>query len=108
MSPTNLGETTPTARKNHRCSLCTGPIRPSEKYYRATLIYDERIYDWLTCRVCVADRVLTHADRWSCSDDGVDAETAHAWACEQARHGTPTEQDAAKRFLQRTTQGGEA
>lgn len=71
-----------TARKQHQCSLCTGRIRPGEKYERATLIHDGHIYDFLTCQPCRDDDIIWHADRMFGYDDGVDYEIAGEWAWE--------------------------
>lgn len=100
MSPQLLREATPTARKTHRCSLCIGPIKPGEQYARDTLIYDDRIYDWLTCLGCTADRVISYVADWSWGES-IDPEIAHEWAAEQVIHGDPDEQRAAKRYLER-------
>lgn len=102
-SPRLLHESTPTARKTHFCSLCTGPIHPGQTYFRDTLAYDGTVYDWLTCPACSADGILTMAFDWSggYQDEGVAAETAHEWATETVIHGTPDEQRAAKNFLER-------
>ena len=101
MSPQLLRDTTPTARKQHRCSSCRGPINVGEKYSRATLIYDEAIYDWLDCPACVADSITNRVYDWSNSADGVTHEGAYEWAVEQVIHGNPDDQRAAKAWLER-------
>lgn len=93
-----------TARKQHQCSLCTGRIRPGEKYERATLIHDGHIYDFLTCQPCRDDDIIWHADRMFGYDDGVDDEIAYEWACEVMAYGSgrgSDEVNAAKRYLER-------
>lgn len=93
-----------TARKQHQCSLCTDSIRPGEEYERATIIYDGRIGDFLTCQPCLDDNVTRHADRMFGYDDGVDDEIAYEWACEVMAYGSGMGSDevkAAKRYLER-------
>ena len=99
---------TPTARKTHFCSLCTGPIHPGQTYVRDTLVYDGSVYDWLTCPACVADSIHMLALDWSGGymDEGITADITHEWAAETVIHGAPDEQRAAKNFLERA--GGES
>ena len=42
-----LKDSYPVARKEHRCSLCGGVIKPGEKYHRQTLVYDGSPYEWV-------------------------------------------------------------
>lgn len=93
-----------TARKQNQCSLCTGRIRPGERYERATLIHDGQIYDFLTCMPCVEDDVVGRTDRMFGYDDGVDDEIAYEWACEveyDQEGRSAHEIKAAKRYLER-------
>ena len=102
MSPQLLRETRPTARKAHRCSLCTGPISPGETYSRRTLVYDGQVYDWRECSACEADEIVSLVADWTFSEDGIDPETAYEWATETARYpGLPSAVVAAKRYLDR-------
>lgn len=39
-----LKNTTPTARKEHKCDFCSGVISIGEKYDRQTNVYDGRVY----------------------------------------------------------------
>lgn len=48
-----LHSTTPIAKKEHICCFCTGLIDVGEKYNRDTMIYDGRIYDWLSHKHCM-------------------------------------------------------
>lgn len=41
-----LKEKTVTARKDHKCDFCGCVIKKGEKYNRATILNDGRIYDW--------------------------------------------------------------
>ena len=104
MSPQLLREAHPTARKAHRCSLCTGPISPGETYSRRTLVYDRQVYDWRECSACEADEIVSLAAEWTFSEDGIDPETAYEWATETARYPRrPADSLAAKRYLDRAT-----
>lgn len=93
-----------TARKQHRCSLCTHRIRPGEEYERATLIYDGRIGDFLTCNACIDDRIPGRVyDYWG-GEEGVNDEDAYEWAldCTSNPGGVPADEiDAARRFIDR-------
>lgn len=102
MSPQLLREARPVARKAHRCSMCYGRIQPGETYDRDTLVYDGRVYDWLTCPGCSADSITNRVWEWSYAhDEGVGPEDAHEWATEQVIHGSADDQRASKRFLER-------
>ena len=104
MSATLLHEARPKARKSHRCSLCTGLIKPGETYQRDTLVFDGRVYDWLTCPRCETDEISDRVAVWSYAnqDEGYDAYTAHEWATETARYpGHPDDMATARRFLNR-------
>ena len=100
MSPQLLREANPTARKAHRCSLCTGPINVGETYSRRTLVYDGQVYDWLDCYACQTDKIVNLVAEWAYGEDSVYPETAYEWATETASYpGNQT--DAAKRYLDR-------
>lgn len=47
-----LHSTGPIARKEYRCCFCTDLIHIGEKYNRDTIIYDGRIYDWISHNHC--------------------------------------------------------
>ena len=101
MSPQLLRETRPTARKLHECATCGSMIPPGDVYYRQTIVFDDRIYDWLACTPCHDDGVANRASLWGVSCDGVDADMVMEWATEQIVHGSPDDQRAAKNFLER-------
>lgn len=44
----------PVARKAHICQYCQCAINVGEKYNRDTLVYDGRIYDWVSHQECTA------------------------------------------------------
>lgn len=102
-SPQLLRESTPTARKSHHCSLCTGPIHPGQTYFRDTLVYDGSVYDWLTCPACDADDIHMLVLDWAGGylDEGVSVEVAYEWATETVIHGTPGAHRAAREYLER-------
>ena len=85
------------ARKRHECSLCTGEIPVGSTYERATNVYDDRIYDWLTCSACLADNIGLLVWNWSFrGEEGISPDTALDWAEETAQF-----EAAAQRFLDR-------
>ena len=43
-----LKETMPVANKEHTCNWCGGKIVKGEKYNRQTILFDGRIYDWVS------------------------------------------------------------
>lgn len=55
--PTLARESSPTARKEHRCSECARTIRPGERYERVTGLWDGRWSTFTTCAHCRAARV---------------------------------------------------
>ena len=48
-----LKTTTPVARKEHICNWCGGKIAKGEKYNRQTILFDGRIYDWVSHLDCL-------------------------------------------------------
>lgn len=79
--PTGLRSEHPTARKEHRCSLCGGVIVKGETYHRQTNIYDGSIYDFLTCLGCGS--ILSDVYEWcGYPDEGVETREADEWAYE--------------------------
>ena len=51
-SPEFITVTTPTARKEHRCCECRGPIKPGEKYENAAGKWDGEFQTFKTCLTC--------------------------------------------------------
>jgi hypothetical protein len=74
-----LRTATPTARKPHRCGWCYGTIQPGEKYRRSTNIYDDHVYDWVSCAAC--DALCNVVWLW-CGrpDEGMDEDLFQEWA----------------------------
>lgn len=98
--PDLIRHTIPSARTAHHCMLCTGHIGVGETCTRDTLVFDGRVYDWTECRECTDANVGAAVLDWAGDpDEGVDAEHAHSWACENP------DNPAAVAFLQRW--GGE-
>lgn len=66
-----LRNTTPTARKEHKCEFCGGMIAIGEKYERQTNNYDGQLYDWVCHCECsqVASFMLRMYDE--CDDNGL-------------------------------------
>jgi len=80
---TTLRESRPVARKSHMCDLCFDTILAGQRYGRQTNIYDDRIYDFLTCEPCSA--VFSAAYTWAedyCDDAGLGPDEAEEWARE--------------------------
>ena len=85
------------ARKGHECSLCMSEIPVGSVYERATNIYEDRIYDWLTCSACRADNIALLVWNWSFQgEEGVGPDEALGWAEDTAQF-----EAAAQRFLDR-------
>lgn len=93
-----------TARKQHQCSLCLTYIRAGEAYERATLIYDNQIGDFLTCKTCIDDRILGRVFNYWGRDECVNDEDAYDWAIDRTLYPegiSAYEFDAAIRFIDR-------
>ena len=48
-----LRSTNPVAKKEHVCNWCGGKIVKGEKYNRQTILFDGRIYDWVSHLDCL-------------------------------------------------------
>ena len=97
-----LRQSTPTARKAHRCSLCDGTIPAGDTYTRSSNVFDGHVYDFLTCQGCEADRILIRVYDWyGDPDEGVSFDDAIEWATEHAAHGDGAARSAAARYLDR-------
>lgn len=70
---TILKETTPVARKEHRCMYCHGIISKGQKYLRQTNAYDGYVGDWVCHQEChtLAHELCMFDD---CPDNGLDDE----------------------------------
>ena len=81
--PTTLRDSTPTARKAHRCSLCLGTIKPGEKYQVFVNVDDDGLYLWKECLPCgpVAAWLTAHD---LCDWEGYTEVDAFEWARERA------------------------
>lgn len=102
--PEVISRTEPTARKQHQCDLCHGPIQPGEKYERQVCKYDN-VYTWKTCRHCLADAIPELVSEWSLHEASINPETATEWAEETRRHNHDFyDQLAANRYLARSQQ----
>lgn len=78
---TQLRQSTPVARKAHRCGMCNGSVQPGERYHRSTNLFDGRVYDFITCSPCESDGILAEVHAWCGSPwEGVSAEDAYEWA----------------------------
>jgi hypothetical protein len=95
------------ARKVHPCSTCGGPAAAvGELYVRSTYIYDDHIYDWVTCSPC---RDITNAVySWAyLPEEGITAEDYHEWAVAHEKAETPNG-EAARAYLARESNDSEA
>lgn len=93
-----LRSATPVARKTHRCDWCYVTIQPGTRYHRSTNIYDDRLYDWLSCLACEA--LCPEAWDWAGRpDEGIGEDMFAEWAHDHhtdAEHG-----QAARDYLAR-------
>lgn len=68
--PDLLKESSPVARKEHKCMYCGCIIPVGEKYSRDTLVYDGTVYDWVAhedcCTITSLLRMFDNVD-----DDGL-------------------------------------
>lgn len=99
--PELITQMKPKARKQHRCDLCTGPIRPGEIYERSALKseYDGAVYDWVECPACVEDKVGVECADYGDPDAGYTHEDAQEWAHDNRDDDVVGE--IARRFLAR-------
>ena len=54
-------ESTPTARKQHKCCECCGPIQPGQQYQLITGCWDGDMASFKTCPDCLAARTWATA-----------------------------------------------
>ncbi len=79
-----LGESRPTARKPHRCSMCHRLIGVGETYEAVRNVYDGRAYTWKTCAHCEAAAEVTSLGDYlyECAafdDDGYGPDSVAEW-----------------------------
>jgi len=67
-----LSETTPTAKKKHRCNFCGLPINPGEKYESQFIENCGDAYPWKTHPSCSA--LADKLDMYNQCDEGVTEE----------------------------------
>ena len=67
-----LSETTPTAKKKHRCNFCGLPINPGEKYDYQFNVNDSDAFAWKTHPSCSA--LADKLDMYNQCDEGVTEE----------------------------------
>ena len=75
---TLYNESTPVARKSHRCCECSSEILPGEKYERITGLWDD-FMTFKTCLFCSGVRDQARADRDLALDEGFPFE--QLWEC---------------------------
>jgi len=93
-----LRASSPTARKTHPCDWCYTTIQPGERYHRSTNIYDDRLYDWVSCLACQA--LLLAVWDWAYGpDEGVDESSFAEWA--QDHLDDPEHGGKARAYLER-------
>lgn len=84
MSVEVLKTKTPTAKKEHKCDLCSGKIQVGEKYRRTTCLFDGTVYDWLSHLEC--SKVSSKLDMYDrCWDDGLSEDTFREFIDEYVR-----------------------
>lgn len=80
-----LRTSNPVARKGHCCEWCYGDIQPGEKYHRSTNIYDDRVYDWVSCAACAA--LVNDVWAWAgCPDEGIAEDSFADWSHDHREH----------------------
>jgi len=72
-----LSDSTPKARKAHKCQMCYRTIAPGEAYTRQANIGDDGFYDWINCQQCDVFLSLDVSDYWD--GYGVGFETVQDW-----------------------------
>jgi hypothetical protein len=102
--PDLLKSKTVKARKAHPCSYCgAAAVQPGGTYLRETLIYDGRIYDWVTCDPC--GELFAIVWKWAdpYGDEGINGEAFEEWASDHKDD--PEHGEAARAFLKRAFPG---
>jgi hypothetical protein len=61
--PSAIIQTTPRARKEHKCCECRGIIHPGEKYHRTWGVWNAEVSTFKTCNECEALRGLIGKER---------------------------------------------
>jgi hypothetical protein len=81
--PTLLRDSTPVARKAHKCRTCFASIDRGERYRRAAYLGDDGLYEWVSCLPC--DDLLNDVWKWAGNPwEGVTDEDYAEWAREHA------------------------
>ena len=80
-----LREATPTARKQHRCELCSKPIERGERHHNQVNIYDGAVYNYRQHVHCNKIFASAFAELVGACDpgDGLHAGDVHLWMGEQ-------------------------
>lgn len=79
-----LSETTPTARKKHRCDFCGQPIDVGEKYDYQFNVNDGDACSWKTHSSCsaLASKLNMYHE---CDDEGVGSDDFYEFVCSKYR-----------------------
>lgn len=80
-----LSETTPTAKKKHRCNFCGQPINPGEKYKSQFIENCGDAYPWKTHPSCsdLASKLDMYRE---CGDEGVTEDDFYEIVCSEYRN----------------------
>lgn len=79
MSVTTIRESTPRARREHRCSLCNRVIRIGETYDRDVNVWDGRIYTWKSCAHCRTAWLVASLREYAYEAEGMNDELVCEW-----------------------------
>jgi hypothetical protein len=80
-----LSETTPTAKKKHRCSFCGQPINPGEKYELQFIVNDGDAFAWKAHPSC--SELASKLDMYrQCDEEGVTEEDFYEIVCSEYRN----------------------
>lgn len=72
--PQTLRRSTPIANKEHICNYCGCPITKGTQYRRATLKYDNYLYEWINHKECAEITQKLNMWDWVDSDSGLSSD----------------------------------
>jgi hypothetical protein len=77
--PQRLSDSTPKARKEHKCMTCYITVNVGEVYSKEAYVYEGKVYSWITCADCAL--IQNDVYYWCADPDfGVGPEEFLEWA----------------------------